>query len=68
MKPVVGEYLADLADEMSDRRLVIAEAGDDPDTAIAVIKLALILKKHPLIQFRSIVEEWSQQRIVKELY
>ena len=68
MEPVMGEYLSDLAGEMSDRRITIVEAGPDPDTAIAVIKLALVLRGRPLTQFRAIVEEWDHRRIVRELY
>lgn len=63
-----GEGLAEIAKQVSGSRIMIADAGPDPNTAIAVVKLALFLKSKPVTQFRSIVEEWDLPRIVRELY
>lgn len=68
METTIASYLLDLARENSNRRLVVVKAGPDPDTAIAVIKLALVLQEHRATAFRAMVEGWDQQRIVRELY
>jgi hypothetical protein len=66
--PTPGEWLADIARQVSTPRITIAEAGDDMATGLAVVKLALVLKGRPVVLFRSIVEEWDLPTIVRELY
>jgi hypothetical protein len=67
-----GELLTDIAKKLSGSRLVIAETGSlstsDTEFGLALAKLALDLKKHPVIQLKAIVEGWTRQRIVRELY
>lgn len=67
-----GELLADLASVLiQDKRIFDVEMTGDKDrdeTAIARVKLALDLRKHPVILFKSIVENWDLSRIVRELY
>ncbi len=68
-----GDFLADVARTLHDagNRLVVAQAcadQQDTDMSLATIKLAMVLRRHPITQFRSIAEGWDLQRIVRELY
>jgi hypothetical protein len=68
MKYTYGEFLVDVATSLQGSRLITVEDTPYNDVAYARIKLALLLKRKPAILLRAIVEEWSIQDIVREVY
>ena len=67
-KQNAGEYLHHVAEMVGGKRITIAIAGNDLETELAVVKLALVLKNKPLTKFRAIMEDWDMEDIVRELY
>lgn len=68
MSQTAVDFLDDVSRSIAGPRVMMCEAGEDPETALAVVKLALFLKEHPAVKFAAIVEDWDLPRIVRELY
>ncbi len=69
----VGEALLDIVNPLLGSKIVVAKVDrlDENNTmeqALAITRLGLALRKRPVLQLRSIVEDWDAARIVRELY
>jgi hypothetical protein len=74
MRKSFAEYLHDFAERaLAEKRITWQDTGtmtpEQVQTSLARIRLAIeFYRRPPVFVFRSMMEEWDQQTLIREMY
>ena len=63
-----AKVLLELAEATLTPRFAILYIDDAPECTIGVVSLALRIKARPALAFRAIMEKWTRQDTIREVY